>query len=55
MMFGYACKETPELMPSAIVYAHRLLKRLAEIRNEGKTMTYLSPDAKGQVSIGVRW
>ncbi len=51
MMFGYACKETPELMPAAIMYAHRLLKRLSEIRNEGKTMTYLRPDAKSQVSL----
>ncbi|MCS6988109.1 MAG: methionine adenosyltransferase [Chloroherpetonaceae bacterium] len=51
MMFGYACKETPELMPAAITYAHQIVKRLADIRKEGKIMTYLRPDAKSQVTL----
>ncbi|KER10658.1 MAG: S-adenosylmethionine synthetase [[Candidatus Thermochlorobacteriaceae] bacterium GBChlB] len=51
MMFGYACKETPELMPAAITYAHQLVKKLADIRKEGKEMTYLRPDAKSQVTL----
>jgi S-adenosylmethionine synthetase len=51
MMFGYACKETPELMPAAIMFAHQLVKKLADIRNEGKVMKYLRPDAKSQVSL----
>lgn len=51
MMFGYACRETPELMPAAIQYAHALVKKLADIRKEGKIMTYLRPDAKSQVTL----
>jgi len=51
MMFGYACTETPELMPAAITYAHQLVKQLADIRKAGKTMTYLRPDAKSQVTL----
>jgi S-adenosylmethionine synthetase len=51
MMFGYACKETPELMPAAITYAHQIVKKLADIRKEGKIMTYLRPDAKSQVTL----
>lgn len=51
MMFGYATKETPEFMPMALAYSHRLLKKLAEIRKAGKEMTYLRPDAKSQVTI----
>ena len=51
MMFGYACKETPELMPAAIMFAHQLVKKLSDIRNEGKVMKYLRPDAKSQVSL----
>lgn len=51
MMFGYACKETPELMPAAITFAHQIVKKLADIRKEGKIMTYLRPDAKSQVTL----
>ncbi|HBU22879.1 MAG TPA: methionine adenosyltransferase [Chlorobaculum sp.] len=51
MMFGYACTETPELMPAAIQYAQELVRLLAEIRKEGKIMTYLRPDAKSQVTL----
>ncbi len=51
MMFGYACTETPELMPAAIQFAQQLVKILAEIRKEGKIMTYLRPDAKSQVTL----
>ncbi|MBM4167178.1 MAG: methionine adenosyltransferase [Ignavibacteria bacterium] len=51
MMFGYACRETPELMPAAIMFAHQLVKKLADIRREGKVMKYLRPDAKSQVSL----
>ncbi len=51
MMFGYATNETENYMPLSLDLAHRLLKALAEIRHEGKTMTYLRPDAKSQVTI----
>ncbi len=51
MMFGYACTETEELMPATLTYAHKLVRKLAEIRREGKVMTYLRPDSKSQVSI----
>ncbi len=51
MMFGYATKETENYMPLALDLSHRLLQELSKIRNEGKEMTYLRPDAKSQVTI----
>lgn len=51
MMFGYATNETENYMPLSLDLSHRLLIKLAEIRREGKVMTYLRPDAKSQVTV----
>jgi S-adenosylmethionine synthetase len=52
MMFGYATNETPEFMPMPLIFAHKLVKRLADIRKkQNKLMPYVRPDAKSQVTI----
>ena len=51
IMFGYACNETPELMPAPVMFAHRLGRKLTEIRKAGKAAKWLRPDAKSQVSV----
>ncbi len=52
IMFGYACNQTPELMPMPIMFAHKLVKKLADIRKRNNgLMPYLRPDAKSQVTI----
>ena len=53
LMFGYACNETPQLMPMPIHYAHRLVERQAELRKNGR-LTWLRPDAKSQVSVNYK-
>jgi S-adenosylmethionine synthetase len=50
LMFGYACDETPQLMPMPIYYAHRLMQRHSELRKDGR-LPWLRPDAKSQVSV----
>ncbi len=51
IMFGYACNETKELMPASLMLSQILLMVLADIRKEGKVMTYLRPDSKSQVTV----
>lgn len=52
MMFGYACDETQELMPAALMFSHRIMSRLAEVRKmKNSPMSYLRPDSKSQVTI----
>ncbi|MGZ3236095.1 MAG: methionine adenosyltransferase, partial [Burkholderiaceae bacterium] len=50
LMFGYACDETPDLMPAAIYYAHRLVERQSQLRKDGR-LPWLRPDAKSQVTL----
>jgi S-adenosylmethionine synthetase len=50
LMFGYACDETPELIPLPIMMAHKLVRQQSDVRRDGK-LTYLRPDAKSQVSV----
>src|SRR5690606_8488732 len=50
LMFGYACDETPELMPAAIYYAHRIVERQSQLRKSG-VLPWLRPDAKSQVTL----
>lgn len=50
IMFGYACDETPDLMPATLYYSHRVLQRLAELRHSGEA-PFLEPDAKSQVTL----
>ncbi|MFO7725616.1 MAG: methionine adenosyltransferase [Oceanipulchritudo sp.] len=50
IMFGYACNETPEMMPAAIMFAHRILRKMAELR-KAKAVDWLRPDAKSQVAV----
>ena len=50
IMFGYACRETPELMPAPIFYSHRILEKLAEVRHSGEA-AQLGPDSKSQITV----
>jgi len=53
LMFGYACNETPQLMPLPIYYAHRIMQRQAEVRRDGR-LPWLRPDAKSQLTVRYR-
>jgi S-adenosylmethionine synthetase len=50
LMFGYACDETPDLMPAAIYYSHRIMERQAQLRKDGR-LPWLRPDAKSQITL----
>jgi len=50
-MFGYACNETEELMPAPVMFAHRILRRMADIRHTGEKASWLRPDCKSQVAL----
>src|SRR3990167_6965147 len=50
LMFGYACDETPDLMPAAIHYAHRIVERQSQVRKDGR-LPWLRPDAKSQITL----
>lgn len=52
LMFGYACRETSELMPAPIMFAHRLMQRMADVRKNDDSVAFLRPDAKSQVTLG---
>jgi S-adenosylmethionine synthetase len=51
IMFGYACNETDELMPAPVMFAHRILRRMADIRHAGEKTPWLRPDCKSQVAL----
>jgi S-adenosylmethionine synthetase len=51
IMFGYACNETDELMPAPVMFAHRILRRMADIRHAGEKAPWLRPDCKSQVAL----
>ncbi|MDC0368872.1 methionine adenosyltransferase [Opitutales bacterium] len=51
IMFGYACNETDELMPAPVMFAHRILRRMADLRHAGKKAPWLRPDCKSQVAL----
>jgi S-adenosylmethionine synthetase len=51
IMFGYACNETEELMPAPVMFAHRILRRMAEVRHAGEKAKWLRPDCKSQVAL----
>jgi S-adenosylmethionine synthetase len=51
IMFGYACNETDELMPAPVMFAHRILRRMAELRHAGEKAPWLRPDCKSQVAL----
>ena len=51
IMFGYACNETDELMPAPVMFAHRILRKMAEVRHAGEEAKWLRPDCKSQVAL----